>query len=244
MTEIQGKPVYGTCDCKEKRQVLSVEQTADLIQQMASNEWQVPTDYIPKTSVNGIIEQHNGDEVKLWLGTQAEYDALTEEEKAYYLPVITDDPTYQEIMTKLNSLNSSVENINSRLSSLGFRQDNITDASGNIVGTVKRQGNYVIGTIDLSLKDGAIKDLDIEFAPKKSVTFGCQGDLYVYAHCNATLMGGSTGGSLPQITFYSGGGVSVSSGTSVRVSGTSAYAYANPKNLGICNFGYEANPIE
>ena len=115
MSEIQGKPVYGTCECKEKVQVLSVDQATDLIQQMASNDWQVPADYIPKTSVNGIIEQHNKDEIKFWRGTTAEYDALTEEEKATYTPILTDDAKYQQIETILNNHNQSIENINKNI---------------------------------------------------------------------------------------------------------------------------------
>ena len=118
MSEIQGKPVFGICECKEKRQVLSVEQTTDLIQQMASNDWQVPTDYIPKTSVNGIVEQHYGDELKVWVGTQAEYDALTDEEKTNCFALISDDPTYKEIQNLLNKYGREIENTKINVSNI------------------------------------------------------------------------------------------------------------------------------
>ena len=160
MSEIQGKPVYGICECKEKRQVLSVEQATDLIQQMAANNWQVPTDYIPKTSVNGIVEQHYGDELKVWVGTQAEYDALTDEEKTNCFAIISDDPAYNEIQTLLSeygqnikSINSNVTNIYERLRKLGFREGSVI-ASPLVTATqneLKRQGNYVIGQYNGSL---------------------------------------------------------------------------------------------
>ena len=110
MSEITGKPVYGICDCKEKKQVLSVEQVADLIQQMAANNWQVPADYVPKTCVNGIVEQNNKDEIIFWRGTQAKYDALTDGEKAMYTPILTDEPKYNELNNSLKQHSVSIEN--------------------------------------------------------------------------------------------------------------------------------------
>lgn len=115
MSEIQGKPVYGICACKEKVQVLSVDQVTDLIQQMAANDWQVPEDYIPKTSVNGIVEQNCKDEIKLWVGTQAEYDNLTATEQAGIFAIISDDPTLEEIEAKLKQYGESIENINANI---------------------------------------------------------------------------------------------------------------------------------
>ena len=157
MSEIQGKPVYGICECKERVQVLSVDQATDLVQQMAANGFQVPTDYIPKTSVNGVIEQHNKDEIKFWRGTKAEYDALTDEEKAIYTPIYTDDPRYQEAERRLDNHDQSIENINARLTKLGFKEGSITfdtsflDANAtqktDYFNKVRRQGNYVIGDI-------------------------------------------------------------------------------------------------
>lgn len=251
MSEIQGKPVYGTCDCKERRQVLSVEQTTDLIQQMASNEWQVPADYIPKTSVNGIIEQHNGDEVKLWIGTQAEYDALTEEEKAYYLPIISDDPTYQEIMNKIKSLNESVENVNARLDKLGFKEDDIVDLDNNIVGKVSRQGNYVIGTLYSNFNSSRFGTLPEEYRPKTNATFGAFSQFYLQFAGNsggAFLSEYNTGGYSARYTISTDGKISLSS---ERMTINAQYNSSNqitantyPTNVSGCNFGYEANPIE
>lgn len=159
MSEIQGKPVYGTCECKEKVQVLSVDQVTDLIQQMASNDWQVPADYIPKTSVNGVIEQHNKNEIKFWRGTTAEYDALTVEEKATYTPILTDDAKYQEIENILNSHGQSIENINSNITKM---------LSGDlVVGDAKKVNNLEI-TKD---ENGVLKIGDIVIPQRKNLLF-------------------------------------------------------------------------
>lgn len=152
MSEIQGKPVFGVCSCKEKVQVLSVDQAIDLIQQMAANNWQVPEDYLPKTSVNGIVEQNTKDEVKLWVGTQAQYDALTGDEQNKIFAIISDDPTLSTIEDTLKQYGQSIENINSNINKFidgklkpahSVNSDKIqnVDLSANNAATF---GNYVI----------------------------------------------------------------------------------------------------
>lgn len=131
MSEVSGKPVYGICGCKEKVQVLSVDQVADLIQQMASNNWQVPADYIPKTSVNGIIDQNTKKEVKLWIGTQAQYDELADTSNLF--AIISDDPTLANLEEILKQHGQSIENINARI-------DKIVDGTTRIGDTTKVQG--------------------------------------------------------------------------------------------------------
>lgn len=137
--------------------------------------------------------------------------------------------------------------VEERLTRLGFRQDNITDINGNIVGYIKREGNYVIGSIDPTLANSDINQLKEEFRPKEYIYFGCKGKLLVSA--NGTFNGTKTqtGGSLPIVSFSTTGDV-VFSSADVSVSETSGsyrgYAYAGARNLEICNFGYEANPIE
>ena len=181
MSEIQGKPVYGVCECNEKKQVLSIDQVTDLIQQMAANGWQVPADYIPKTSVNGIIEQHEGRELKLWIGTQAKWDEWAGDKNNVYA-IITDDPTLATINKILNEHGQSIENINSilnnhntqlnshtqsinsieeRLTRLGVREGVATFSSDALEylessSYIKlyRQGNYVILKGKLDFKKG------------------------------------------------------------------------------------------
>lgn len=45
------------------------------------------------------------------------------------------------------TINARLNALSSRLDLLGFKSGNITNASGGVVGTLKRQGNYVIGEI-------------------------------------------------------------------------------------------------
>lgn len=115
MSEVK---VYGLCDANCRHQVLTVDQTVDLIQEMAANNWQVPQDFIPQTSVNGIIEQNSGNEVSLWVGTQAQYDILPAEKKGRLFAIISDDPTLKIIENKLSQHGSSIENINSTITKI------------------------------------------------------------------------------------------------------------------------------
>lgn len=190
MSEIQGKPVFGVCACKEKVQVLSVDQVIDLIQQMATNNWQVPEDYLPKTSVNGIVEQNSKDEVKLWVGTQAQYNELTVEEQSKIFAIISDDPTLSTIETALNQYGSSIDNINSnitdiyeRLEKLGFKEGTFTATSSsgssptfiNNKNSITKIGKYAIGSFSLSYT-GLSEDIITirvpdEFKPKYGATF-------------------------------------------------------------------------
>ena len=228
MSEIQGKPVFGICECKEKRQVLSVEQAIDLIQQMAANNWQVPTDYIPKTSVNGIVEQHYGDELKLWVGTQAEYDALTDEERTNCFALISDDPTYKSIQTELTKHNQSIENLNERLEKLGFREGSIT-VSPLVTATlnkITRQGNYVIGKLagTIYLSNGTyetIGTLPSDFLPPEEITQ------------DIVLSSGSYGWGSVDIGVDGNIGVFIRPGITVS---SNTISFEIP-------FGYEAKPI-
>lgn len=138
--------------------------------------------------------------------------------------------------------------VEERLTRLGFRQGNITDENGNIVGAIKRQGNYVIGSIDFTLGSKTLNALSEEFRPITSQTFGCSGELFIHGGGAWASYTSATGGSLPRITINTNGSIMVSSGTNVEVlsttGGYNGLAYAYPTNLGICNFGYEANPIQ
>lgn len=190
MSEIQGKPVFGVCACKEKVQVLSVDQVIDLIQQMAANGWQVPEDYLPKTSVNGIVEQNTKDEVKLWVGTQAQYDELSVEEQSRIFAIISDDPELATIEATLKQYGSSIDNINSnitdiyeRLEKLGFKEGvfTATSSGGNSLtfindnNSITKIGKYAIGSFYLSYtglaEDVITLKVPNEFKPKYGSTF-------------------------------------------------------------------------
>lgn len=123
--------VYGLCEANCKHRVLTVDQVTDLIQQMAANDWQVPEDYIPQTSVNGIVEQNSKDEIKLWVGTQAEYNALSTDVKNSTFAIITDDPTLRIIEDKLSQYGQSIESLNKTISAI------VSDINGFNEGTRK-----------------------------------------------------------------------------------------------------------
>lgn len=94
--------VWGYCDANCKHRVLTLDQTVALIQEMAANGFQVPEGFIPKTAVNEIVEQNKGKSLKLFVGTQAEYDAWNGDKENTH-PIISDDPTIKNILDKLGT---------------------------------------------------------------------------------------------------------------------------------------------
>lgn len=241
MSEIQGKPVYGVCACKEKVQVLSVDQVVDLIQQMAANDWQVPADYIPKTSVNGIVEQKSGDEIKLWIGKQAEYDALTDEEKAHKFAIITDDPTVNEISTQIQNLKEATDNLSGRLDTLGFKEGSVNVLSnGNVTAfnttqnILQRQGNYVLGNVVLELITSAFAAQYYLYGEVDA--FELPDNFKIKEGENLTIIG-TTGSS-----YYKFENKYVNKN---KFYVTSYYAVSGDSNpLISLSFGYEAEPLE
>lgn len=109
--------VYGYCDANCKHKVLTVAQCVDLIQQMAANGFQVPSDYLPKTAVNSIVEQNTGKEIGLFVGTQAEYDEWAGD-KSNLFAIITDDKTLQDLLDKLGSLEASSILLDTRVNNI------------------------------------------------------------------------------------------------------------------------------
>ena len=223
MSEIQGKPVYGVCACKEKVQVLSVDQVVDLIQQMAANDWQVPADYIPKTSVNGIVEQKSGDEIKLWIGKQAEYDALTDEEKSHKFAIITDDPTLNEITNLLNQYRQSIENINNNITKMIDGDLQVGQA-----GNAKTVNNIEI-TKD---SNGVLKIGDVVIPQRIKINFSVSGNNIYVPNVSTTdtiEICYSLNANEDQIQYYKG--VQFFNLWSYNASGdTSAYLYMEKDN--------------
>lgn len=169
--------VYGYCDAKCKHRVLTIDQTVNLIQEMAANGFQVPEGFIPTTAINSIIEQNKGKALRLWVGTQAEYDAWTGDKDNLYA-IISDDPTLQKLLDKIidfeekfvsvidgktvvgnakiaqyASEDVSKGTIEQRLTNLGFKEGNasvLVNTTSISENYVKRQGNYIIGRLELN----------------------------------------------------------------------------------------------
>lgn len=180
MSEIQGKPVFGVCECKEKVQVLSIDQVTDLIQQMAANNWQVPENYIPKTSVNGIIEQHSDQEIKLWVGTQAQYDEL--EDTRNLFAIISDDQTQATIETLLNQHGQSIENINNNISNIIDGTIIVTEAVNAQNAILNNDGTYSGFKTDangvLKTEDDIIERKRLIFSGEKALTLNSSNNHY------------------------------------------------------------------
>lgn len=108
--------VFGFCGANCKHRVLTIDQTAELIQEMAANGFQVPDEYIPKTAVNSIIEQNTGRELKIFIGTQEEYNNWTGDKNNVFA-IISDDPTLANLNEILKQQGQSIVSINSKFSS-------------------------------------------------------------------------------------------------------------------------------
>lgn len=152
--------------------------------------------------------------------------------------------------TALADYDISKGTVEERLTKLGFSEDDIIDLDGNVVGHIKRQGNFVIGTLNSSFNQNRFGLLPEKYRPKTSQTFGAFSKFYL-------TLSGNTGGTF--INNYETGGYSArytisSSGTitlsyeskSVTARYTSSYyiiALTYPTSISGCSFGYEANPL-
>lgn len=170
--EIDSVKIYGLCESNCKHRVLNVGQVISLIQEMAANGWQVPSNYIPSTAVNEIVDQNTGNPFKLFLGTVSEYNSWTGD-KANTLFIPFDDTTVALLEEAITSVSDKVEailsgetrvpkatnstyaeyasadtskgTIEQRLTNLGFREGSATVSLGSATqNNIKRQGNYCI----------------------------------------------------------------------------------------------------
>lgn len=69
----------------------------------------------------------------------------------------------EKVETPLSSYDNSKGTIENRLTNLGFKEGNIIDSSNNIVGKIKRQGNYVLMNFNsaISISSSSDKLFDI-----------------------------------------------------------------------------------
>lgn len=158
--------------------------------------------------------------------------------------------------TNYNTLSGSIktkfDDIEERLTNLGFKQGSVTLSSGTTAETniLTRQGNYVLGKLVNVLTPSALSfgTVPAEFRPKAIVTFGITGRflMSMSGFSNTTSYGDGTMG---YITITNTGDISITrlSGT---VSSGQGIAIANQQEYQgyfdgafTCYFGYEANPI-
>jgi len=143
--------------------------------------------------------------------------------------------------TALVGYDNSKGTVEERLTKLGFKQDNIvTSGSGDIVGNVKRQGNYVLGSFKPSSQSISISPYVPQgFRPKEKVTFGALGYLSLTGGGVFSSSQTQRGGSTPSITIFPTGKITIINGESISISSGSGLATAGTQLLSSI-FGYEA----
>lgn len=145
--------VYGFCEANCKHRVLTLDQTVELIQEMASSGFQVPEGYIPKTAVNAIIDQNTGKELAVFVGTQEEYN-LWNGDKENVFAIITDDTTLKQLRERLSSVEANASVITKTI-------ENILDGSIAVHNAKYASADTTKGTIEerltrLGFKSGTI----------------------------------------------------------------------------------------
>ncbi len=112
-------------------------------------------------------------------------DAVKNKLQSYLEEKITGSSVYSSTYAQYSSSDTSKGTIEERLTNLGFKQGNIVDSSGDVVGTVTRQGNYVlmkftkniiVGTndiwLDISVDSSASYDKSVFYPIFDSSTAG------------------------------------------------------------------------
>lgn len=152
--------------------------------------------------------------------------------------------------TALVGYDTSKGTVEERLTKLGFRQDDIIDLDGNVVGNIMRQGNFVIGQLYSNFNQIRFDKLPEHYRPKNKRWFGVPSRFYLTLSGNtggAFINNYETGGSSAEYSFDTNGKITLSSSAhSVTAEYTSSYkifATTYSTSFGTCNFGYEANPL-
>ena len=141
------------------------------------------------------------------------------------------------------SEDTSKGTIEERLTSLGFKEADIL-YSGNVVGHVKRQGNYVLGTFTLPDGYSSYSDpivIPEGFRPKETLTFPAYGTITLRGYASGSVPTFvESGGATPQLTIYKNGMLIISGGSEVQYNTTygNARAYCTFTST---KFGYEAS---
>lgn len=116
MSEV--KTYYCYCDDHCKYATFTAEQIVGLLEYVIENN-ALPSDLIVDgtidssaqiSAVNSIIEQNHNKSLKIWVGTQAEYDAYTGD-KTNLFAIVSDDNTKEEILTALNQNTNNIDKI-------------------------------------------------------------------------------------------------------------------------------------
>lgn len=129
--------------------------------------------------VSKLKEMNKQGNIKFWIGTQAEFQALeTKDEETLYL--FSNDPTINDIENAINDLDTSIDTINDRLDDLGFKSAVATISGTSVVPSVNsltKVGKRVIFNLemmgqDVNKPEHILITLPAEFRPKEDIEAG------------------------------------------------------------------------
>ena len=101
----------------------------------------------------------------------------------------------QSVYAEYASTDTSKGTIEERLTNLGFKSGNITNADGDVVGTITRQGNYVLANIStlITIASGGAATLTFtrrSFSPSsEKIVFYLRKDASNFVECRVSNTG-------------------------------------------------------
>ena len=142
--------VAGFCDDNCKFEVYTREEIIGLLEYVIANN-ALPSDLIVDgnidsstnlAAVNAIVEQNKGTALKIWVGTQAEFDAYTGDKTNLYA-IISDDQTLQNLLNKLVTVENNIASFEKTINSIC---DGITAVPKAAEATKSASSTYAIGS--------------------------------------------------------------------------------------------------
>ena len=153
--------VYALDEGKNNFQTMTKEQILSAINQKISSGSIVNID---DAFITKIKEMNAGALVQLWIGTQAEFEALSEKQDDT-LYILSDDPTVNEIESSISSLEQSVNDIGQNNTYLNEMYNRIINGQQAVYRAKYASSDTSKGTIDerldaLGFKEGVITETE------------------------------------------------------------------------------------
>lgn len=153
--------VYALDEGKNNFQTMTKEQILSAINQKISSGSIVNID---DAFITKIKEMNAGALVQLWIGTQAEFQALSEKQEDV-LYILSDDPTVDDIEDSISSLEQSVSDVAQNNTYLNGRYNQILNGQQTVYRAKYASSDTSKGTIDerldaLGFKEGVITETE------------------------------------------------------------------------------------
>lgn len=153
--------VYALDEGKNNFQTMTKEQILSAINQKISSGSIVNID---DAFITKIKEMNAGALVQLWIGTQAEFQALSEKQEDV-LYILSDDPTVDDIEDSISSLEQSVSDVAQNNTYLNERYNQILNGQQTVYRAKYASSDTSKGTIDerldaLGFKEGVITETE------------------------------------------------------------------------------------